>query len=93
MSTATFTNQDLQKIVELAPEISEGARDEATIDDVQDIVDGDEDIVILTNNLAQLRFLTWKTLEGGIKFLQVERELDREEYAKENPEEQPNWID
>ena len=93
MSTATFTNQDLQKIVELALEISEGIRDEATIDDILHIVDGDEDIVMITNNLAQLRFLTWKTLEGGIKFLQVERELDREEYAKENPEETPNWID
>ena len=93
MSTATFTNQDLQKIVELALEISEGIRDEATIDDVQDIVDGDEDIVMITNNLAKLYFLTWITIEGGIKFLQVERELDREEYAKENPEEEPNWID
>lgn len=93
MSTATFTNQDLQKIVELALEISEGARDEATLDDVQGIVDGDEDIVMITNNMAKLRYLTWTTLAGGLHFLQIERELARAEYAKENPEEQPTWID
>jgi len=93
MSTATFTDRDLRKIVELAILISEDCMDEATINDVQDIVDGDEDIVMITNNLAKLYFITWITLEDGIKFLQVERELDREEYGKENPEEKPNWID
>ena len=92
MSTATFTDRDLRKIVELAILISEDCMDEATLDDVQDIVDGDKAIVTI-NSLAKLYFLTWITLEDGIKSLQVERELDREEYGKENPEEKPNWID
>ncbi len=76
MSTATFTDRDLRKIVELAILISEDCMDEATLDDVQDIVDGDEAIVTIINNLAKLYFLTWITLEDGIKSLRKEMLLD-----------------
>jgi hypothetical protein len=85
MSLARMTDSDLRKIVEAAinAEVT-GANPSPEI--IASIADGDEDIPILIANLAELRFFLWTTLEGGIAFLQIERELDQDDEALDEDE-------
>ncbi len=85
MSLARMTDSDLRRIVEAAinAQVTETNPSPETI---ASIADGDEDIPVLIANLAELRFFLWTTLEGGITFLKIERELDQDDEALDEEE-------
>lgn len=78
MSCAYLTDQDIEKIVKAAIKLHETGV-EPTWDEIAAIADGDEDIPVLIENMAAIRVWLWTTLEGGIHFLKLERELDLED--------------
>jgi hypothetical protein len=80
-----MTDSDLRRIVEAAinAQVTETNPSPETI---ASIADGDEDIPVLIANLAELRFFLWTTLEGGITFLKIERELDQDDEALDEEE-------
>jgi hypothetical protein len=69
-----MTDSDLRRIVEAAINGTNPSPET-----IASIADGDDDIPILIANLAKLRFFLWTTLEGGIAFLKIERELDQDD--------------
>lgn len=74
MSLARMTDSDLHRIVQAAIDATDPSPET-----IAGIADGDEDIPILIANLAKLRGLFWTTIEGGIAFLQIDRELDQDD--------------
>jgi hypothetical protein len=71
-------DQDLTRIVEAAIEAQETGLSPSA-ETIAAIADGDEDIPKIITNMARLRWLFWTTPEQGLKFLQIERELDEED--------------
>lgn len=78
MSLARMTDSDLRRIVEAATN-AEVTGANPSPETIASIADGDEDIPVLIANLAELRFFLWTTLEGGIAFLKIERDLDQDD--------------
>ena len=78
MSLARMTDSDLRKIVEAAINAQVTGTNPSP-ETIASIADGDEDIPILIANMAELRFLLWTTLEQGIAFLKIDRELDQDD--------------
>lgn len=75
MSTATFTDKDLEDIADAAVRLTNG--EFVTDKEYANIVDGDEDIPIIVKNLAKLRFVMWINKPEAIRFLELARETDQ----------------
>ena len=86
MGLEFMTDRDLEKITEAAIRLDEeGVKPNKGV--IEAIADGDEDIPVIIRNFAEMRGMLWTTLEGGIRFLEIERELDEERFSTNVQEE------
>ena len=78
MACEFFDDIDLEKMVNLAIRWSE-ARVPPSPEEISQIADGDDDIVLTIRGLAEMRFLLWQTVEGGMSVLRQERQESEQE--------------
>jgi hypothetical protein len=80
MACHGFADSDLEKMVHLAIRWNENDI-HPTEKEIDEICDGDEDILLTIKGLAEMRFLLWNTFEGGMAVLRREREESEQEFA------------